>query len=72
MLSIFTTDDSAFGYPPALLAPHTTSADQEESVIVRRDQRPSGTNRESEIYQRARQIYYRGRRTSMRRTEGIL
>ncbi len=71
MFGIFTSD-AASGYTPILLDPHTTSPGQEGSAIVRNDQKDDGSNRESEIYHRARRIYYRGRRTSLRRGSGII
>ncbi len=72
MFSIFTAE-SASEYKPILLVdPHTTSPGRGESSIVRNDQPTDGVNLESEIYQRARRIFYRGRRTSMRRTAGII
>jgi hypothetical protein len=70
MFSIFTNDENT-GYTPILLDPHTTSPGNDEPVIVRNTQRERDA-RESEIYQRARQIYYRGRRTSIRRSAGII
>ena len=66
MFDIFTQETTS-SYQPILLDPHTTSPGQEESAIVRNDQPARETNGESEIYQRARRIFYRGRRTSMRR-----
>jgi len=71
MFSIFTAESTS-EYKPILLDPHTTSPGPEESSIVRKDQPTDGMNLESEIYQRARRIFYRGRRTSMRRTAGII
>ena len=71
MFSIFASNDSTT-YTAILLDAHTTSPGQEESVIVRNDQRESVSQRDSEIYARARRIYYRGRRTSLSRGAGIL
>lgn len=71
MFSIFTNEDSS-EYTPMLLDPHVTSPGQDEPAIVRNDQAADGKDGESEIYHRARQIYYRGRRSSIRRGSGII
>ena len=64
MFGIFTSEDNAAsGYTPILLDVHTTSPGQEGSAIIRNDQRAESTNHESDIYHRARRIYYRGRRS---------
>jgi len=71
MFRIFTTD-SAMEFTTIMLDPRAASPRQQASSIVRNDQSQDGDRRESEIYHRARQIYYRGRRTSARRGSGII
>ena len=71
MFGIFTTEERS-SYTPILLDPHTTSPGGGDQVIVRNSQRADGAGRESELFHRARQIYYRGRRSSARRSAGII
>ena len=71
MFRIFTSDDP-MELTTLMLDPHTTSPGHDEPSIVRNDQAQDGAGRESEIYHRARQIYYRGRRTTGRRGAGII
>jgi len=71
MFRIFTTDQ-AMEFTTLMLDPHVTSPGQAAPSIVRNDQHQDGDRRESEIYHRARQIYYRGKRTSARRGSGII
>ena len=72
MFGIFTREDAASGYTPILLDVHTTSPGQEGSAIIRNDQKQASEGRDSEIYYRARRIYYRGRRKSLSRGAGII
>lgn len=71
MLKIFTNENS-FGQAAVLLDAHTTSPGGQESAIVRNDQSSDEKRRETEIYDHARRIYQRGRRTSLRRGLGII
>jgi hypothetical protein len=72
MLSIFMNEDKS-DYTPILLDPHTTSpGHEEEPAIVRNSPRPIIEVRHTEIYSKARQIFTRARRVSMRRGAGII
>jgi len=71
MFRIFTSDES-MEFTTIMLDQHTTGPVEEASSIVRNAQGQDGDRRESEIYHRARQIYFRGRRTSARRSLGII
>ncbi len=57
---------------PTVTDPHVTSPGHEASVITRKEIESSLVGKTSEIYERARQIYDRAKRTARRRSSGII
>ena len=57
---------------PTTLDPHVTSPGQDEPVIVRNDSRAAAIQKHGEIYERARQIFDRAKRSAPRRAAGII
>ncbi len=57
---------------PIVLDPHVTSPGHEPEVITRREVESIHAARTSEIFDRARKIYERAKRSGRRRTAGII
>ena len=71
MFRIFASDESA--ELTTIMSDACLTGPEKDAVsIVRNDQTQKGAYRESDIYYRARQIYHRGRRSSVRRGAGII
>ena len=52
--------------------PHVTSPGQDEPAIIRNDGSAARAEGSSDLYERARQIYYRAKRSGRRRSAGII